>query len=522
MLQGGVISAAGSGSLALQAVGNAYVYSGAVMVATGGGQNGLVAYVSSAGWQTRVFGGTVFGVGQSRLDILGSGHQEGLVTLGGATLWLPPGSLPDSFTEGAAAPVQSFPAGATGVWALQGGIGGIAYTTVIGNRSGFIPIFFGLNVNRSLSVKLHGGTGGPGFPAAIPQTAWTIAPTTPAPTRAGYTFGGWALTDGGAAVTQVPAGTTDVTLHALWTPISNGGNGNGNNNGGKGNNNVNNGGNGNGTPTPTPAFVPTPVPARLPHVWVEPSEALIVYWQEYLEYRFDDMEIVVDTFLLETPVGEYVSVNIKFVEGGEELPDFNAYFTIFADLYGFVPGEQNYHRIVAFAGDKLIGGGIRDAEMIFSVPATEPELFTIAYVETLKRLTMQLDSAIIYDLAGNAQMQVMDVLPVIVDGRTLVPIRFVAYALGADVDWTQATDYRPILVHITINDETLTFGLGEITPQLAALGMDVPAITIDDRTMVPLRFVSEFFGALVEWDGVTQGIGIIRDAAPTAETDDNE
>jgi hypothetical protein len=68
--------------------------------------------------------------------------------------------------------------------------------------------------------------------------------------------------------------------------------------------------------------------------------------------------------------------------------------------------------------------------------------------------------------------------------------------------------------------------------------------------MVPLRFVSEFFGALVEWDGATQGIGIIRDAAPptnpsteetatanlvmamrededdttapTAETDDNE
>ena len=96
-----------------------------------------------------------------------------------------------------------------------------------------------------------------------------------------------------------------------------------------------------------------------------------------------------------------------------------------------------------------------------------------------------------------------------IDKHTLVPIRFIAEALGAAVDWTRATEYSPMLVHITLNGQTLTFGIGELTPELAAVGMDVPAQIMDNRTMVPLRFIGEFFGALVEWDGETRGIGII-------------
>ena len=95
---------------------------------------------------------------------------------------------------------------------------------------------------RSLSVNLHGGTGGPAFPATIPQTTWIIAPTTPVPTRNGFTFVGWALSADGATITQVGAGAAAVVLHALWTATGtnndddddNGNNGNGNGNGGNG------------------------------------------------------------------------------------------------------------------------------------------------------------------------------------------------------------------------------------------------------------------------------------------------
>jgi len=210
----------------------------------------------------------------------------------------------------------------------------------------------------------------------------------------------------------------------------------------------------------------------------------------------------------------FLTITVNITVGDETIEETAAPFTITASLEDFDLTELNTYRIVALFGNPTIKGGLYDITTgIFTFQAPTTGEFTVRYVETLKRLTMQIGSPIISDLAGNSPTQVMDTLPVVVDGRTLVPIRFVAYALGAEVDWSRATDYSPSLAHITLNGQTLSFPTGQITPELAALGMDVPAITIDDRTMVPLRFVSEFFGALVEWETATQDIGIIKDAA---------
>ena len=98
-------------------------------------------------------------------------------------------------------------------------------------------------------------------------------------------------------------------------------------------------------------------------------------------------------------------------------------------------------------------------------------LFTVVYVEDIFRLTLSPNSIVIRDLAGNSPVQVMDVLPVIYEGRTLLPLRFVANALAAQVDWTPATDYRQMLITIyALNGESLTFEIGEMVA-----GMDVPA-----------------------------------------------
>jgi len=246
----------------------------------------------------------------------------------------------------------------------------------------------------------------------------------------------------------------------------------------------------------------------MPYIWVEPSDALVAEWRESLGGRFDDLEIIVQPFLLENMDGEFVSADISFVVGNELLSGFAAYYTIFADLEGFVAAGQNYHRIVALQDGTMLGGGISQPGMIFAATATEPGIFTVAYIENLRRLSLNVASPNIIDLAGNIPPQAMDVLPVIQDGRTLIPIRFVAQALGAAVDWTPATADRPLTIHIILSGQTLSFGIGEITPGLAALGMDVPAQMINSRTMVPLRFVSEFFGAVVNWDAETMGIEI--------------
>ncbi|MDD4238239.1 MAG: stalk domain-containing protein [Desulfotomaculaceae bacterium] len=84
--------------------------------------------------------------------------------------------------------------------------------------------------------------------------------------------------------------------------------------------------------------------------------------------------------------------------------------------------------------------------------------------------------------------------------RVLVPVRFISEALGAGVKW-QAEEQKVILqkgdqqVILTIGSKTYSVG-GQIHL------LDAPAIIMNSRTMVPLRFVSEALGAGVTW---TQG-----------------
>jgi len=258
----------------------------------------------------------------------------------------------------------------------------------------------------------------------------------------------------------------------------------------------------------------------LPYVWVELSPALTAELQQLLGSGFNELEININTFATNTNDG-FAVVDVSFLIDNEELntalasqlphilQEPNAYYTIFADFYGLLADGQNYHRIVAFHNGNILSGSIRGNDMIFSAEASATGRFRIAYVETLRRLNLSLSSYAITDLAGNVPTRTMDVLPIIQQDRALVPLRFIAEALGADVDWTNATTDRPLTVHITIDGQTLSFGIGEITPQLAALGMDIPAQIMNSRTMVPLRFVSEFFGAVVNWDSAARSIEII-------------
>jgi len=246
--------------------------------------------------------------------------------------------------------------------------------------------------------------------------------------------------------------------------------------------------------------------------------------------------------------GNLLTVDVTITVGDEAIERTPVPFAVAVSLEDFDLEGLNTYRLVAVAEDGTILGGKYDTEtgqFVFETRTTGE--FTIVYADNLIRLSLNLNSFLIIDLADNAPVQTMDVLPTIQNGRTLIPVRFVAEALGAEVDWTRgthgraaeggdqpATDDRPTLVHITraawassspqgerpaMNGETLTFGIGEITPALAALGMDVPAQVIDGRTMVPLRFISEFFGAIVVWDSEARGIEIIMRPTSSGNSD---
>ncbi|MBQ3427776.1 MAG: hypothetical protein IJH37_11650 [Clostridia bacterium] len=99
-----------------------------------------------------------------------------------------------------------------------------------------------------------------------------------------------------------------------------------------------------------------------------------------------------------------------------------------------------------------------------------------------------------------------DQLPIIIDGRTLVPLRAIFEALGATVDWdgntqtvTATRDNK--VIKITIGDNKLYVN-NNVTV------LDVPAQIVNNRTLVPVRAVSEAFGCNVDWDGNTQTVYI--------------
>ena len=106
-----------------------------------------------------------------------------------------------------------------------------------------------------------------------------------------------------------------------------------------------------------------------------------------------------------------------------------------------------------------------------------------------------------------------DVPPTIVDGRTLVPMRAIFEALGAEVDW----DGETRTATGTLGEHTVSIQVGAKTALVdgQTRTLDVPAQIIQNRTMVPARFISEALGCTVAWDGATQTAAVANQLADT-------
>lgn len=101
-----------------------------------------------------------------------------------------------------------------------------------------------------------------------------------------------------------------------------------------------------------------------------------------------------------------------------------------------------------------------------------------------------------------------DTSPVIESDRTLVPLRLIFETLGAKVDWENNTQTA------IVKDDTtaITFSIDNTIAKVNGVTetMDVPARLINDKTMVPLRFLSEMLGFNVEWDEEERLVTISR------------
>ncbi len=106
----------------------------------------------------------------------------------------------------------------------------------------------------------------------------------------------------------------------------------------------------------------------------------------------------------------------------------------------------------------------------------------------------------------NGEWMTFDVDPQLINDRTMVPMRAIFEKLGCSVSWNDNTETATGIrngkkVSVTIGSDAATVGDGTVK-------IDQSAVLINDRTLVPLRFVSEAYGANVDWDNDNQIVTI--------------
>lgn len=106
--------------------------------------------------------------------------------------------------------------------------------------------------------------------------------------------------------------------------------------------------------------------------------------------------------------------------------------------------------------------------------------------------------------------------PVVVDGRTLVPLRTLGEAMGCKVIWIESGQYANIqndttLISVQIGNRLISKQKRVTSTVSSVIETDVPAQIINGSTYIPARAVAEAFDATVGWDSTTNTVMIVYD-----------
>lgn len=107
-----------------------------------------------------------------------------------------------------------------------------------------------------------------------------------------------------------------------------------------------------------------------------------------------------------------------------------------------------------------------------------------------------------------------DVAPQIVNDRTMVPLRAIAENMGAEVIWNNNS--RIVTINSKQSTIILTFNSNTALVNDREVKLDQPVTIMKDRTMVPLRFISENLGANVKWNNNTRTVVIEKNNSTEA------
>ena len=140
---------------------------------------------------------------------------------------------------------------------------------------------------------------------------------------------------------------------------------------------------------------------------------------------------------------------------------------------------------------KRLGGTYDKTTSRFSAHIAEQGIYGIAEADDLVKVNLQIGNT---TSTLNEKAITNDVAPQIINGNTVVPLRFIAESLGTEIEWN-AEEKKVI---ITSEGKTIEVGKQD--------GMVIK----DSRTLVPIRYISENLGANVLWIPSTKSVEIVK------------
>lgn len=194
----------------------------------------------------------------------------------------------------------------------------------------------------------------------------------------------------------------------------------------------------------------------------------------------------------------------------EEIPFVESACTeIKTQCFGYIRKENGHDfdldnmTIARVAGELIPPKAAAPVETPAPEATPAPSQTPDAPAATETKVVLAIDSTA---MKVNDKETTLDVPAQIISDRTMVPLRAIFEALGAEVNWNDATKTvtgkkGDKTVSLTINDTAMKVNDATVT-------LDVPAQIVNDRTLVPVRAISEGLGATVDWDAATRTVTV--------------
>ena len=214
---------------------------------------------------------------------------------------------------------------------------------------------------------------------------------------------------------------------------------------------------------------------------------------------------IVKTVYVDTTPPDITLVSPNKTKFSTTEPDFTIRIKLSEDGSAAVNGEEMNFEGGIFSTEVTLNKGENDFNIVATDVAGNKTTETIK-IDLINEIVikLQIGNDVAYVAENEAKL---DSPPIIENSKTLVPLRFILETFGAKLNWDSALK----VITITTDNHTVQLQIGS---KIALIDgnvikkLDIPPIIKESRTLVPLRFLAETFGAKVNWDGDTKTITI--------------